>query len=243
MEGVKEIGVRPKQEKMSRRDFLKKAGVVAGAVAVGVGGAVIEEKTGAISRALRSIKELFLGSFPFEEIVDKSNYQMNVSGYDDKKAVYFNYFNRDMEKLFFRLGKESSKVFQPFVPGQESVRYLGEVTEDKLWKVAGKSNSLPEDRQVEMFPDFTINQFGYKGVKFVDFSNENLYALQVIVAPNTYFDDLDTAPFEINGNAPKNDEVRNQEKFGKGLVLGTLEPDGTFNMVGIVGDARALVLE
>jgi hypothetical protein len=214
--------------KISRRDFLKKLGLGASTIL--------------LSNVLVACDKLTPEEMKitYKEVKNGETLPMYISGREKPENVYMQNFFPDLDPLQIRQ-KDGKDVALPFKNGAETVRMLGEVTNPTLFKVTGKNPDLGEEITVGVYPEVTGNLVSTEGRHDLNFS-DNLYAIPVIVANQSYLED--EAPAETNkGEKYKINAWREVENFGNGLVVGTLGQDNRFMISGYVCDARALDLK
>lgn len=214
--------------KISRRDFLKKLGLGASTIL--------------LSNVLVACDKLTPEEMKitYKEVKNGDSLPLYISGRDKPENVYIQNFFPDLDPLQIRQ-KEARDIALPFKDGAETARMLGEVTNPTLFKVKGKNSSLGDEITVGVYPSVTGNLVSTEGRHDLNFS-DNLYAIPVIVANQSYFED--DAPAEVNkGEKFKINAWREVENFGSGLMVGMLGEDNRFMASGYVCDARAVVLE
>jgi hypothetical protein len=215
-------------KKISRRDFLKMLGI--GAVAASVPSILTGcEKLSKEDMALT-----------FKEVANGSTLPLYVSGQEGAKNITINYVRPDVDRLQIRQ-KDGKDTTLPFNSGAETVRILGEISDPTLHKIVGKNPSLGDEITVGVYPKVTGNLISINGREDL-MESDNLYALPVIVADVSYFEDK--APSEKNKSESYNKEDwRNVDEFGNGLAVGSLDSDNRFMIHGFVSDARAVELK
>ncbi len=221
-------GTNNEPQKMSRRDFLKKIGLIgAGSVA---------------TVALAGCKEGSNERSSFREVGDNEKIPLNISGEDSAVDVNIQY-NSEPDGLQFsplevRQEGGDGDVVKPFRKGEETTRMLGEIIDPTIYKVLAKSEKLGNEITVGVYP--TVNGNINSGTGRMDISElGDVYGIKVIVngaATRNY--GIDDPPLETNENA-KYDKVK---EFGKGLAIGKFEND-TFRVMGYVCDSRAVELQ
>lgn len=210
----------------SRRDFLKFLGVGAAAVAI----------PGLLTACDKlSSEELKL---TFKEVGNGDSVPLNVSG-ESARNIKFQYMNSDIDKLQIRQ-KDGTDTTLPFKNGSQSVRMLGEISDPTLYRITGKNPGLNPEITIGVYPKVTGKINSSEGRSDLEF-NDRMYAVPVIVANTSYFEDK--APAETNKSGSfSRDDWRNVNEFGNGLAVGSFNKD-IFTVYGFVSDARAVSLK
>lgn len=210
---------------ISRRDFLKGAGVV-------MGGVLSLSATGCGETSAN--KE----NVSFRKIETGDSLLLPISGKENGR-VFFQYANKDINELSVRSKQGFDSLPLPFIKDAGTVRLLGEICENKLYKVTGYNSSLGVG-QVGVYPTFLGEKSGSSGREELSDLGE-VYAINVIVsgeATKGYL--LENPPLEINVNPNTEEKV---PTFGNGLMVGKLnqnERDYIFVPLGYICDARAV---
>jgi len=215
-------------KKISRRDFLKMLGMSVSAVAV----------SQVLSACERFTPEEM--KITYKEIKNGDSLPLYIRGQEKPANINIQYAFPDVDPLQIRQ-KDGKGVALPFKNGEERVRFLGEIGDPTLYKVTGKNPELSDEITVGVYPKVTGNLISLDGRHNLEF-HDNLYAMPVIVANQSYFEDQ--APSEINkGEGYKRSDWKDVGHFGNGLIVGTLGEDDRFRVSGYVCDARALALK
>lgn len=214
-------------KKYNRRDFLKMFGIGASALAA----------TQLLSACEKFTPEEM--KLAFKEIGTGDSLPLNVSG-ESPRNISFQYANSNIDKIQVRQ-KDGVDMTLPFKNGDETVRILGEVSDPTIYKITGKNPALDKEITVGVYPKVTGKLLSLEGRRDLDI-NENSYAIPVVVANVSYFEDK--APSEKNKSGSFNrEDWRNVKEFGNGLAVGTFDQTDNFMVTGFISDARAVSLK
>lgn len=212
-------------QEITRRDFLKKMGVLATAIGASSAISACEKVT---SENMSSHVELATGDKAF----------LSISGQEVKKEITFRYSEQFLPDKLQTYKNEEGFVAKPFQDGAETTRWLGEITELKIYHVEGINPDLAGVvKDVGIYPLATGPKVDGTGrTALSEFAD--LYAIPVIVsgeATKSY--GIDNPPLEKNAHK---DIV---EEFGQGLAVGILDNTNQFFVQGYICDARAVSLK
>jgi hypothetical protein len=167
---------------------------------------------------------------------------LTVPGREDFSSVTIRYGRQtDLYSYKLQIRREGGRdVVRSFENGSEQVRKVGELTDLRIRKVV-KNPDLPADVTIGVYVtgEPTVSLVNSERVNFPE--DKKMYALKVITWAEDYLLD-GKQPFEVNASPP-GEGVNDLHKFGDGLLVGSLRPEGqgfVFQSLGYVNDSRAL---
>jgi hypothetical protein len=172
------------------------------------------------------------GELSSSEVPNHTTLLLNVSGQGQEEVIIV-YANGDIDPLKIRT-TDGVLVTKGFNAGDETARYLGEITDPSLEKIEDSTNDII------IYPKVTGSLVSNFGAKDLPEDLNNLYAIPVIM-PDTSTPE-GPLPTETNANFVPG-KPGGVVGFSQGLAIGRLNSEDQFTVLGYIPSAENVTLK